>query len=65
MGIQDRDWYREAVRDRERQLQKKFRTSAFVRRSPAAFSPWASAVKTVVYCLAIYGALSLIKRFFG
>jgi hypothetical protein len=64
MGIQDRDWYREAVRDRERQLKQKTRNPLFTSTNPSP--SWASAtLKTIVYCLATYGALSIFKRLFG
>jgi hypothetical protein len=65
MGMQDRDWYREEMRNRERQRQQKAKNATFTGSPSSPLSLWASAAfRTAIYCLATYGALSLIKRFF-
>ena len=71
MGLQDRDYYRDEVRRRDTQQvfdtaktiynPKQFRGGS----SPGtAASGWVSAlVRTVVICLAVYGALALVRDF--
>lgn len=57
MGVEDRDWYREAIRERERKSQAP-------KTHPAPSGQWFHAfVKTLVYCFAVYGFLALLVRF--
>lgn len=71
MGIQDRDYHKEWSRERERSgpfdrakhtyNPKDFRGRAGI---PSAPSGWGAAlVRTVVICLAVYGALALVRDF--
>lgn len=59
MGLHDRDYYRRALADKERE-------SFFSRAlSGSGSSPsWLGAIgQSIVYCLAIYGAISLLSRY--
>lgn len=71
MGLQDRDYYREEVRKRD--TKNVFDTAKSIynpkefrglRASGASGGGWVSAlVRTVVICLAVYGALALVRDF--
>ena len=58
MGVQDRDWYREEVRKRERAASARTRS---VFRSPARGDFWGNVLRFIVICLAVYGALALVR----
>lgn len=57
MGLEDRDWYREEMRKREATNQRKRQLNQFRH----AWIPMV--VQTLVYCLAVFGAFSLLARF--
>lgn len=70
MGIEDRDWYREAVREREGlskpkqsphgMSQRNFDAIWKARQQPSGWGLFA--FRTLVYCLAVYVALVLVKN---
>lgn len=70
MGIQDRDYHKEWSRERERsgpfdRAKHTYNPKDFRGRSGASEkTDWLAAlVRTVVICLAVYGALALVRDF--
>lgn len=57
MGMYDRDWYRDHHREQRRASE---RAAQFDRKR---ITKWT--LDLTVYCLAVYGALSLLKLFIG
>jgi hypothetical protein len=63
MGVQDRDWYREAQRERARMEIRRQRLGAMRARSSSRWASIGATVwRTAVNCLAVYGALHLALR---
>lgn len=71
MGIQDRDYHKEWSRERERsgpfdKAKHTYNPKDFRSRSgmPSVSGGWPGALlRTVVICLAVYGALALVRDF--
>ena len=63
MGVDDRDWYNDVQR---RRIEKEYRYDPKQFRSDSEGPPLPGAAgtiwRTVVYCLAIYGALTLLQH---
>lgn len=71
MGLQDRDYYREEIKKRDtKQVFETARKAAgvgnfrFAATPPASASSWVGVLlRVVILCLAVYGALALIRDF--
>lgn len=63
MGIEDRQWYRDANRKR---LNEDYRYNPKLFRASPPTRPTTTKLgvlwRTVIYCLAIYGAMSLLQQ---
>lgn len=70
MGVQDRDWYREHHRKlREQENSKWYQAKLFRGRARSDASSYAPDVKpvgalvqSVIYCFAVFGAVTLLVR---